>query len=478
MKFYQLFTKSVIYFSPVVLSAVVGLISFPMLAKGLPLSDYGFLDLVNTISSVFIVVAGYGTGVVVQKIVYVEDATKLRSNLGNQLFINVGTLSAGFIVLYFVLPRILANVMSRNIVTPVFIYLFFFATAATLSRYITELYRSRLDSWRFVAVQSVSSVILLFSIVLLASISRLSLFNFLIVSSIGYCIFSLIVLWLAMREVDLTIDFKKIRQYFMLGGATLPMYLITLVNRYSDRWFILKYDGVDSLGLYSINMKLALVCMGVVAAIYSVVLPTFIRLLKQKKVVRLNNYLSLLSLGFLLVSISIFLFGRDFIVVFSKPEYFQNIWTLLFSSVMIYFIFLNHLVYPFVLHGNKVKYMGAAYAVGGILNVGINFAVVPLSGYSGAAFSAMFTQLSIFIVGALLVRTYIPWSIIFSRVITLAIMLIMLFPLANDSIGHCIQDVWMWVLKSFFLVIIGIFLFFKIWRKSVVKRNLETITSG
>jgi O-antigen/teichoic acid export membrane protein len=407
MKTNQFFKKSGIYYLSSLLAMLFGLISFPILAKNLSLNEFGMLDLINTINSIFIIITSLGAGIVVQQIIYVDDQQNIKKNLGNQFIINTIsflTFSILFVFFYkYVLPTSFNNQLSILVIG----YLLVFTSANNFNKYISEIYRFRSWAIRFASLQIIPILGMFIIVVFLYQISALCLINLLkgyIIVNVSYL---LLVVCLDSKEVTLAVNFQTIWRYFKLGLVSMPVYAVILINRYVDRWFIIRYTSMEDLGLYSINIKLALLGTGVVAALNNVLLPEFVKNLHSGKRNEINFMIGIAQIVFICLSLSIFFFGKEFVSVFSKPRYFENYLTVFFSSIFLFFFFLNHLLHPFILFENKVKYMGIAYTMGAVVNIFFNYLFIPKMGYPAAALSSLMSQVTVFFFGVYLASDHI-----------------------------------------------------------------------
>ena len=187
--------------------------------------------------------------------------------------------------------------------------------------------------------------------------------------------------------------FKGITKYWWpaikFNLPLIPHYLSTVILASSDRIMIEKIESLTEAGLYSVAYSFSSLCLIVFSAINSAYTPYCMSALKNKNyegIAKSTHIIIFLSVLFSLLMIYL---APEGILIIAGDNYLDviNIVPVLIVGIYFssfYFIFSN---VEFI--HEKTKLILPITLVGAALNIGLNFWLIPIFGYSAAAYTTL-----------------------------------------------------------------------------------------
>ncbi len=245
------------------------------------------------------------------------------------------------------------------------------------------------------------------------------LFFILVLLKMGYGLLGVIAATLLVQSVIVLIAFMTIlsqigfviprfvyiKEYLEFSLPLTPNALIRWVTESSDRYLVTYFLGLTSVGVYSAACSIGSLIQLFVSPLQLILLPELAKLFDENKIDELTIYMSYSLRYFLFISIPA-VFGlsalaKPLLGIFTTEDFFSG-WSVIpiiaFSGLLagVVQIFINTL---FIVKKTKAQtYINVAAAV---LNLLINFLIIPSVGIVGAAIS---TLLSYFLMAILCIR--------------------------------------------------------------------------
>lgn len=174
------------------------------------------------------------------------------------------------------------------------------------------------------------------------------------------------------------------------NGALLPYYFSMVLLNSSDRIIIQSLIGQEQAGIYGVAYSASMVMQLFNTSLNASLQPWMFRKLKEKNDAAIGTpvYLSLLVVGAL--NLALIAFAPEAITLLAPPAYREAIWLVppLAASVFVMFFYQHFVNVEFYFEESKmiaVASIGAA-----VLNVGLNFALIPVFGYIAAGYTTLF----------------------------------------------------------------------------------------
>lgn len=162
----------------------------------------------------------------------------------------------------------------------------------------------------------------------------------------------------------------------------------TILNQ-SDRIMIGKMVGDNMTAVYSVAYTIATVVSIIITSINNSLLPYTYRCLKEHDS-QMKHRINKLVVIVAVLSFITMLFGPEFIWVIGGKEYFSGIWVVPSVTVGTYFTFVYSVFANVEYYYEKTVYMSVGSIMAAIINVILNYMLIPVMGYVVAGYTTLF----------------------------------------------------------------------------------------
>lgn len=174
------------------------------------------------------------------------------------------------------------------------------------------------------------------------------------------------------------------------NSPLLPHYLSLVILASSDRIMIERMQSSSEAALYSIPLGIVSIMSIFSAAINSSLIPATYKRLKSENYSGFSNYVSLILLFFLTLSMLLMLLGPEAVYLMGGENYLVSKWVIPPVAGSVFFSFLYPLFANIEFYYEKktvttICSMGAA-----ALNILLNYVFINMFGYLAAAFTTLF----------------------------------------------------------------------------------------
>lgn len=169
----------------------------------------------------------------------------------------------------------------------------------------------------------------------------------------------------------------------------IPHYLSMIILSHSNRIMIERMFGETEVAIYSVAYSFSLIMNIVTQSINSSYVPWTYRQLKDGNVAPLKKYTSLLLLAVATMSLLPVLVAPELMWIIAPSEYAEGVWIIPPLSTSVFFTFLYNLFANIEFYFEKTKFVMVASVSGAIINIGLNFLLMPKFGYLAAGYVTM-----------------------------------------------------------------------------------------
>lgn len=173
----------------------------------------------------------------------------------------------------------------------------------------------------------------------------------------------------------------------------IPHYLSQSILSQADKIMINNLIGIDEAGIYSVSYSIGMIFIFVIVSINSVFIPWTYKRLKEKSyelIEKVSHFLLNLLSAIVLLLIS---FAPEIIKLMAPPEYNEAIWVIPPVALSVYFIFLYGLFANIEFYFEENKFIMIASVFTAILNVLLNFIMIPIFGYIAAGYTTLISYI-------------------------------------------------------------------------------------
>lgn len=411
------------YASAGVLSALVGLVSFPLMTRNLSVADYGVVGLISSSITLFIAIGKLG----MQHAVIRFYAQIKNANIAFSVHQINSTVSAVFLALATV-ATILFLLMGYQVL-PLFLQyenissLFLLGSAIVFVRLlgsgIMNFLRAQQRSADVAIAQSLARFLNLTLIVAVLFITVLDPYS--VVVCLFFAEFAGVCYAAYQYRGDLhfrrsQVSGKLARMMLMYGMPLMILESLSLVLRLSDRYLIEAMLGVDELGQYSASYNLsAYLDIIILAAIFQAVRPAYMQMWESQGADRTHAFLSRGLLLYVVIGIpfiAMFSVTSPYLLSFlAGPKY--ALGTVIIPYVALSFWLegaMNFLAAGLYIFKNTKVLMFCSFLATAI-NLGLNILLIPRYGIVGAAVVTVFSYAIFLIAVTALSFRYVRFSI-------------------------------------------------------------------
>ncbi len=184
----------------------------------------------------------------------------------------------------------------------------------------------------------------------------------------------------------------------------IPHYLSTTVLSSADRIMIEDMTGLGDAGTYNLAYSVALIMTMFNSSLMQTLSPWIYKKIKDNRIKDIEKvaYTTLVMVG--AVNIALILFAPEIVSIFAPKEYADAIWAIPPVIMSVYFMFSYDLFAKFAFYHEKTFFIMIASVIGAVLNVLLNYLLIPIFGYIAAAYTTLLCYMVFSIVHYLFMR--------------------------------------------------------------------------
>lgn len=224
-----------------------------------------------------------------------------------------------------------------------------------------------------------------------------SVYWFALSQAIDYCLISvaLIIIYHKLGGQKFKVSLKRAKEMLSRSKYYIISSMMVTIFAQTDRVMIKNMIGSDATGYYSA----AVACAGMVGFVFTSIIDSMRPVILDNKncsseayelnVSRLFSIVFYLSLA---QCILMTLFARPIVMILYGEAYIMSVDVLRLCVWYVTYSYIGQVRNIWILAENKQKYLWRINLIGAILNVILNFAVIPICGIFGAAITSVITQ--------------------------------------------------------------------------------------
>ncbi|MBU3806545.1 MAG: oligosaccharide flippase family protein [Candidatus Fournierella pullistercoris] len=177
------------------------------------------------------------------------------------------------------------------------------------------------------------------------------------------------------------------------NGPLLPYYLSTVLLNSSDRIIIQNLVGKAQAGIYGVAYSASMVMSLFNSSINSSLQPWIFAKMKEKQYKEIPSVINSLLVLVAGVNLMLIAFAPEAIAILAPPQYAEAIWVVppLAASVFVMFFYQHFVNIEFYFEDSK---MIAIASIGSaLLNVALNYLLIPVAGYLIAGYTTLLSYL-------------------------------------------------------------------------------------
>lgn len=384
----------------------LSLLSLPILLRLLEPSDYGILKIYESTISFFISLSGLALPIAIKRYFY-DKKSDFKIYAGTTInFIILYNIFL-FIIIFF-LKNSIANFL--NIPNTIVIFAFIIAFFSVFIR----IYFDYLEANKFSKQYSISKII---HGVLLTLVSLFWIYNLLYDRYLGrvysdFLISGLFVIYLFFyfKKHLYSFSFKigQLKQALIFSLPIIPGIMSSFALTYFDSIIISQIKGTHQTGLYAMAYQLGMIIQMINISSLSAFQPIFFESMRKKNIEPLKLIMNNYSKFIYFCSSGLILFSLEIGMILSSESYHEALFiipiiVLSYTVFFLYTVYFNYIVFT-----RKTYLSSISVIFIGIINIALNYILIPKFGYVAAAFTTLISYTIQFILIWIIVKRIIP----------------------------------------------------------------------
>jgi O-antigen/teichoic acid export membrane protein len=396
------------------LTKIIAVLLLPLYSAFLSPTDYGIISAMGLLISFGFVIITLSLDRSIYRCYFEYESEEDRKLFLGTITISLIVITSSFVILIFLFSRYVNLIFEKISFYP---YYFIAVSTMYLSVFYTigiTFYRITEQSKKFV-LMTVSFFLLQTGIIILfVVVLKRGAEGKLVASLIANLIYLPIVFFIIKRNAIFRFRYKMFRNAILYSLPVIPSLLSGLILALSDRAFIERYLTLSDVGIYSMGYTLASFLTILIGGFYGAYNPAFFRIANLEK--EKKSLLSTINNQFIIITVIlyfiVFLFAEDIVRIFLNSRYYESY--KIFQLIIIGNIFSTAFGILNVSFAQDKKMVTMMFIVlsGAILNLGLNFLLIPIYGMYGAAYATIISFAVLGMVKYYFARNYyfIPWE--------------------------------------------------------------------
>ncbi len=408
----QLGKHSIIYGLGSLLPALLAFVLLPLYTAYLTPIEYGVFSLLLVTSNIVSVVAQMGLGsALFREIIYQESDESTA--LGTALTFLVATSGLFCLILTSLSAKFSSLIFSTPNYAPLLSLTFVSSLLSMTDVVAMTKLRIGQNSALFAALSMARFALGVALNIFFIAVLRRGVTGLVVAGVLQSSVSAAVSLRVLRQELRPTLSIPMLRRLLAFGVPLVPFGLARLALTSADRYFLQRFFTTHEVGLYSLGYNFGMVISLVVWAVQLAWPAQMFAIAKRpdaegvfSKI--LTYYLA--AIGFLGLGLSVL--AREILMVMTTPAYYG-------AYAVVALIALSYILYGTVFitntaleTRNKVKYMSPIIIGSAVINLGLNYLLIPLYGMMGAAWATLisFSILAVVQVAVNLRLWHIPYE--------------------------------------------------------------------
>ncbi len=394
----KLLSDSAIYGLGAIFVKAIAFFTLPIYTRIFSPEEFGIIEMFVTISGILSILMTLGLDST-QSYYFMEAKNKSTYDIKKvttsvlQLRITLGVVVIGLVSLF--APFILDFAFDTKLPVMYLVMIAFATFFANLVSQSLEIFRLIYKPWQYIGLSFLQTVLNIGFILYFAYLQDMGIEGYFLGNMIGMFL-AMLVGWIATRDYRYwkNIEVELWKPFLKFGLPLVPAGLMIWVMTASDRWFVMNMLGSYETGLYAVAAKFAMLMALVVETFRKAWWPIAMDMLHKEdgaKFFRVVSlwYIVLGTLGAMILTVI-----SPYLVEYLTTEQYKESWKIIgilcWGSIFYGFYLLSGLG---IFYSKKTYFAIYVYGSGAVLNIVLNYFLVPILGLFGAALGTIVSLL-------------------------------------------------------------------------------------
>lgn len=407
-----------------IITKAISFLLLPIYTRVLLPSDYGTLELVYMIGNLIAILYGFMISSGYIREYYVCKDEHEKQVLLNSTFWFTFFNTIVFLILIFVFARELSQLLFKFDNSKLFLKLILISSAINAHSIIFyNLLMVREKSREYITIQIISLLLTIGLTIIFIVFLRWSVMGVLMALVIGrsveFIIISILFLRISIKEISLS----AIKEMLKYSIPLIPLQLAAFILNLSDRFFLQNYQNLNEVGLYSLGYKFASLIPLFAIVPLKAYGPYIFSLIDnpQKCKKTIADFSRYYVAGILFLTLVVSMFSRELIMIMADKSFYSS-WTVIFLLSLSYVFYGISNVISIGIDVEKKTWLKAIFWItAAIINIGLNFLLIPSYGIIGASVATSISFLVVIIMYFIALEHIYPIDFQYSKFILITI---------------------------------------------------------
>ncbi|RAZ51788.1 lipopolysaccharide biosynthesis protein [Campylobacter hyointestinalis] len=467
----EFFKNSLIYIVGTIVTRGIGILLVPIYTRYLSPSDYGIIDLFTIVASIINLTIALEISQAIAR--YYQDA---KGDLQKALYTSTAFWFT-FVVYgaYCIVSLIFSDIFTTLLLDDSkYKDIFILATFSIATNGIFYFTQNQLK-WQIQPKDSIYAsllniVIVVVVAVLLLTNSQLKIESIFIAQILGNVIASLLAIYYAINSYKFLFDYKKLKEMISFSTPLVLSGVAIFIAMYIDRIAIKDLLGFNDLGIYGVAYRFSSVAGLVMIGFQNSITPLIFKNYNNNNTPReISTIFDIFSIFALLTICGSIIFSKEILILFTTPN-FYNASQLIGLLVMISFFSNMYIFAPGITIAKKTKYVIYITITIALLNIFLNYTLIPIFGLVGSAYATLIGSIvGFFMYCFISYRFYpIPYS---TKRLLISFAIVLTSSYFIENILNKI-DIYSIIAKLFYFICLSLILVFLLYSKTNLKYNI------
>ena len=384
-----------------ILPSAAGFFLLPIYTRYLTPSDYGIVSSMQVLSTILAIIFTLAVERSVYRLYWDHKTEDEKRDYLGTIVIALAPIAAFILILLFLFQSLVGSIYASIPFYPFYVYAIltsFFSVFARVPKIYLQLEQK---AGKFVILSILQFVVDTTLVLWFVVRMKAGAEGMLKGHMVGHALMLIIFLYMTCKVIHFTFKPWMLKGSLKFSLPMIPSLLCAWVLNLSDRIFIERYLSLSDVGIYSLGYKIAGLVLIITGAFGMAYNPVFYQLANSEDQVAakrtLYSYNNIYVMVILLVCFLVSFFSKEVIVLLLDPR-FAEAYKIVPIIALAYFISIGaSLLNLSIYQEKKTVAIMFIQIFGALLNIALNFLLVPQFGAYGAAYATVFSFTGIFL---------------------------------------------------------------------------------
>jgi O-antigen/teichoic acid export membrane protein len=415
----RLSSHSIIYGFGVVVSQLVGFFLIPLYTRYLTPGDYGALEIFTATMSVLSVVFGLGLTTALFRSYYLHDDAEKKKTVISTAFLFLTATSAILTLLLIGLSHSFSTLLFHSGEYTFYFRVIFLTLFCNTGVAIgLSVLQARQEPTRY-ALVAVSQVVISIALnIVFVIVLHKGVLGILEATLIAAAMIYLSLMATLIKRAGFSFSRDELKRMLAFGLPLVPAGLSSWILTLSDRYFLQFLSTPTELGLYSLGYKFGMVISPLLVGPFQLAFTPFTFYLAKEQNAKqtFSRILTYFMLVAMLAALALSVLSREVLAIMATPAFHSayKVIPLIALSYVLYGCYFVLMV-GINLEG-KTRSLAVFVACAAVLNLGLNYTLIPHYGMMGAAIATLISYIILPVGSYLVSQRYYPIKYEWGRV--------------------------------------------------------------